>query len=117
MEGKSNLRNSFKNFPRPVTKNTLISTAQCLAETISFSLHQQKLKQNESLGSRDHIFLADECQREASKLLYRGSYRLSRGMLGDNYMKIKITTNDFFGIHSFFDLLYSCHEHRLFNKY
>lgn len=35
MEGKSNLRNSFKNFPSPVTKNTLIATAQCLAEAIS----------------------------------------------------------------------------------
>lgn len=41
MEGKSNLRNSFKNFPRPVTKNTLTNrncTVLSRSYFVSFSI-------------------------------------------------------------------------------
>lgn len=41
-----------------------------------FSLHQQNLKQNEGLDSRDHILRADNCQRKAKMILWGGGHRL-----------------------------------------
>lgn len=70
MEGKSNLRNSFKNFPRPDTKKTLTNfNSTVFSRRYLIFAHQQKCKQNESLGSKDHIILVDEFQGEAGMLL------------------------------------------------
>lgn len=50
MEGKSNLRNSFKNFPRPVTKNTLtnlnctvLSNSDFVSLSISKNLNRMRV--------------------------------------------------------------------------